>query len=92
MFVAVIGGLGRIEGPIIGTVVFSALQSMLSDLGGLYLVVLGGVAITITLLAPRGIWGIVVSRFPMELFGIQPRVIITDSGTAAPDAPRGSAE
>ena len=51
IFIVVIGGLGRIEGPIVGTIVFFALQETLADYGSLYLVILGVVAIAIV--APR---------------------------------------
>ena len=33
IFIAVIGGIGRIEGPIIGTIVFFLLRQFLADYG-----------------------------------------------------------
>ncbi len=45
IFITVIGGIGRVEGPIIGTIVFFALRQTLADLGSLYLLMLGAVAI-----------------------------------------------
>ena len=44
-----IGGIGRIEGPIIGTVVFFLLRQTLADLGAIYLMMLGAVAIVVML-------------------------------------------
>ena len=41
IFITVIGGIGRIEGPIIGTVVFFVLRQTLADLGTIYLLMLG---------------------------------------------------
>ena len=41
IFITVIGGIGRIEGPIIGTVVFFLLRQTLADLGAIYLLILG---------------------------------------------------
>jgi ABC-type branched-subunit amino acid transport system permease subunit len=70
IFVTVIGGIGSIEGPIIGTLVFFALQQSLADQGAWYLVVLGAVAIAIALWAPRGIWGLVSSRVHARLFPV----------------------
>ncbi len=67
IFIVVIGGLGTIEGPILGAVVYYLLQDNLADLGNWYLVIVGAVAITITLLAPKGLWGLTrgrVSIFP----------------------------
>ena len=54
IFITVIGGIGRVEGPIIGTVVFFLLRQTLADLGSLYLLMLGAVAIAVMLFAPKG--------------------------------------
>ena len=43
IFIVVIGGVGTIEGPIIGTIVFFVLQETLSGYGAWYLVLLGAV-------------------------------------------------
>lgn len=80
IFIVVIGGLGRIEGPMVGAIVFFALQELLADQGSLYLVILGITAIAITLLAPNGLWGLLTSRFPIALFGIERRLVVDDSG------------
>jgi branched-chain amino acid transport system permease protein len=74
IFVVVIGGLGRIEGPILGIVVYFALQEALADYGSAYLVALGIVTIAIVLLAPRGLWGLVVARRPMALVAVERRL------------------
>lgn len=75
IFIVVIGGIGTLEGPIIGTLVFFLLRETLADLGSTYLMVLGAVAIAIMLFAPQGIWGFVREKFGIELFPITPRVI-----------------
>lgn len=77
IFMVVIGGLGRIEGPIIGAIVFFVLQELLADYGSAYLVVLGLVAIVTVLLAPRGLWGLITSRWPISLFATQRRLVQT---------------
>ena len=76
IFIVIIGGLGRIEGPVLGTIVFFALQESLADYGSLYLIILGIVAIVITVVAPQGLWGMVTRVRPMALFGIQRRLIV----------------
>jgi branched-chain amino acid transport system permease protein len=86
IFIVVIGGLGRIEGPIVGAVVFFALRETLSDFGSLYLVILGVVAMAVTLLAPQGLWGLVVARFPVTLFGAHPRLEMVPAGAEGPPA------
>ena len=74
IFIVVIGGIGTIEGPIIGTLIFFALRETLADLGTIYLMVLGVVAIVIMLKAPKGIWGLIRTRFDVELFPLSYRV------------------
>ena len=74
IFIVVIGGIGTIEGPIIGTLVFFALRETLADLGTTYLLVLGVVAIVVMLRAPQGLWGFVRARFDLQLFPLEYRV------------------
>ncbi|MEL6452174.1 MAG: branched-chain amino acid ABC transporter permease [Pseudomonadota bacterium] len=74
IFIVVIGGIGTIEGPIIGTLIFFALRETLADLGTIYLMVLGAVAIVIMLKAPKGVWGLIRSRYDLELFPLSYRV------------------
>lgn len=74
IFIVVIGGIGTIEGPIIGTLVFFALRETLADLGTTYLIVLGVVAIVVMLRAPKGLWGFVRERFDLQLFPLGYRV------------------
>jgi branched-chain amino acid transport system permease protein len=68
IFIVVIGGIGTIEGPIIGTIVYFLLREFLADLGSLYLMFLGAIAIVIMLVAPKGIWGYVAQRWNISLF------------------------
>jgi len=74
IFITVIGGVGRIEGPIVGTAIFFLLRQLFADLGSLYLLMLGAVAIVIMLKAPRGLWGLVADRFGLQIFPLQRRI------------------
>ena len=76
IFITVIGGIGRIEGPIIGTVIFFALRQTLSDLGSLYLLMMGAVAIIVMLWAPRGLWGLIAERFGWQALPLQRRLVL----------------
>jgi branched-chain amino acid transport system permease protein len=67
IFIVVIGGIGTIEGPIIGTIVYFLLREFLADLGSTYLLILGALAILTMLAAPRGIWGYVRERTGLSL-------------------------
>ena len=68
IFIVVIGGIGTIEGPIIGTIVYFLLREFLADLGSIYLLILGSLAIFIMLVAPKGIWGYIAQRYGISLF------------------------
>lgn len=70
IFIVVIGGIGTIEGPIVGAIIFFALQQWLSDLGTWYLVILGVLAIVITLYLPKGIWGLISGNGRIRLFPV----------------------
>jgi branched-chain amino acid transport system permease protein len=80
IFITVIGGIGRIEGPIVGTIVFFLLRQTMADLGTLYLGVLGVVAIGVMIFAPKGLWGLIVDRFGFEVFPLERRVVMEDRG------------
>jgi branched-chain amino acid transport system permease protein len=78
IFITVIGGIGRIEGPIVGTIVFFALRQTLADLDTIYLLTLGVVAILVMLMAPKGIWGLIVESFGWQVFPLERSVILGD--------------
>ncbi|CTQ55966.1 leucine/isoleucine/valine transporter permease subunit [Roseibium album] len=75
IFIVVIGGIGTLEGPIIGVIVFFLLRETLADLGTTYLLILGLVAIVVMLKAPKGIWGLIKARYGIELFPLSRRVV-----------------
>ena len=70
IFIVVIGGIGYIEGPLLGAVVFFALQQLLSDYGSWYLVLLGAIGMAVALWLPRGLWGLVRDRTGISLFPV----------------------
>jgi branched-chain amino acid transport system permease protein len=74
IFIVMIGGLGTIEGPIIGAVIFYVLQQQLANLGTWYLIVLGVIAIAIMVVVPEGLWGWVSQRLSLSLFPLRRRV------------------
>ena len=76
IFIVVIGGIGRIEGPIVGAVLFWALNRAFSDYGSWYLLGLGVLAIVVTLFFKDGLWGWARRRFGWELFPTQRRLRI----------------
>ena len=71
IFMVVIGGIGRIEGPIVGALIFWALNKFFSDYGTWYLLGLGLLAIVVTIFFKQGLWGWAQQRFGLSLFPTQ---------------------
>ncbi|EHS51140.1 ABC-type transporter, integral membrane subunit [Rhizobium sp. PDO1-076] len=74
IFIVVIGGIGTIEGPILGVIIFFLLQNILADYGSWYLLMLGLIGIVIMLFAPRGLWGLFSDRTGIQLFPVRRRL------------------
>jgi branched-chain amino acid transport system permease protein len=89
IFIVLIGGIGTIEGPIVGTALFFALRELLVDHGAWHLIVIGLCAVVITIAYPRGLWGEVSRRFDVSFFPVQRRVRwpTGPSEPAGPDTP-----
>jgi branched-chain amino acid transport system permease protein len=75
LFMVLVGGMGTIEGPVIGALVLFGLQEALSSYGAWYLVIVGGLAAAATLVASRGLWGLVSERFGWSLLPVGYRVL-----------------
>jgi len=69
-FAVVIGGIGTIEGPILGTAVYMILQQTLASYNAWYLIILGLVAIAVVLVARRGLWGLADDYLHIRLFPV----------------------
>lgn len=93
IFMVLLGGIGTVEGPVLGAIVFFAVQQEFADQGAWYLVGLGVLAVVVTLVAPRGLWGSVVDRTGVRLVPVGYRVrtpapagVQAPSGAVRPDA------
>jgi branched-chain amino acid transport system permease protein len=75
VFIVVVGGIGTIEGPILGTILYFALREYLADYGSIYMIVYGGLAIVVMLTMKGGIWGVIQRRTDLRLFPVQRRVV-----------------
>jgi branched-chain amino acid transport system permease protein len=71
LFIVIIGGIGTLEGPIIGAVIFVILQQFLSEYVGYNLIILGAITIFVIFFAPRGIIGSVQNKYGIEFFPIR---------------------
>jgi branched-chain amino acid transport system permease protein len=87
IFIVVIGGIGTIEGPIVGVLVFYVLQTNLAHWGTWYLILIGAFAIAIMLFAPRGIWGYLAERHGFVLFPIRRRLVANLPHDGGPPGP-----
>ncbi|GAB4061436.1 branched-chain amino acid ABC transporter permease [Uliginosibacterium sediminicola] len=63
IFIVVIGGIGSIEGPLLGALIFFALREVFAAYGAWYQILLGATAILVMIKAPRGVWGLLSARW-----------------------------
>jgi branched-chain amino acid transport system permease protein len=85
IFIVVIGGIGTIEGPIIGVVIFFALRGLTADWGTWYLMMMGAIAIAVMLVDKRGVWGALHARGVPSVFATT-RSLRIETGTTLPAA------
>ncbi len=79
IFIVIIGGIGTIEGPIVGVILFYLLNKYFSEYGTWYLVGLGLLAIVVTIRFPKGLWGYVSQRLDLHFFPVQRRLVLHDT-------------
>ena len=75
IFMVLVGGLGRFEGPILGAVIFFIFETLFGASGVWYLVGLGAIALFFALFVPRGIWGWFEDRYAVQLLPIGYRLL-----------------
>ncbi|WP_113701399.1 branched-chain amino acid ABC transporter permease [Nonomuraea lactucae] len=84
IFMVVIGGIGTVEGPVIGALVYFLLDKYFAQSGVWYLVIVGAAAIAVSLYLPRGLWGTLDRRSGLAIFPVARRVH-GHQGTARPE-------
>ena len=70
IFMVLVGGIGRFEGPILGAIVFFLIETWFAAAGVWYLIVLGLTALLFSLFLPKGIWGYIEDRFHLLLLPV----------------------
>jgi len=78
-FMVVVGGLGTVEGPLLGAAIYVLLQQYLGANGAIHLIVLGATSVVVMLVAPRGIAGLIHDRLGWTLFPVVRRPPRDDS-------------
>jgi branched-chain amino acid transport system permease protein len=84
IFIVVIGGIGRIEGPMVGAVLFWLLNKFFADYGTWYQMGLGLLAVVVVMRFKQGLWGWVHSRWGLTLFPTQRLLRLTSPATPNP--------
>jgi branched-chain amino acid transport system permease protein len=62
IFMVLLGGIGTLEGPIVGAALFTIVQQYFGSDGAWYLIVLGAACVPAAIWLPRGLWGLVERR------------------------------
>jgi len=83
IFIVVIGGLGTVEGPIVGSLVFFVLRELLADYGAWYMILLGVLAVVAMMRYPQGLWGLIGERWDVHVFPVRRRVRLSGPDEAA---------
>lgn len=68
IFIVIVGGIGYLEGPLIGAIVFFVLQQLLAGYGSWYMIVLGLIGAAAAIWLPHGIWGRITDKTGVQLF------------------------
>jgi branched-chain amino acid transport system permease protein len=88
IFIVVIGGLGSLEGPLIGTALFFLVREFLSNYGAWYMILLGMLAVGVMLAYPQGLWGMLAERWDLRFFPVGRRVSVERGPSPCP-SPQG---
>jgi branched-chain amino acid transport system permease protein len=83
LFIVIVGGVGTLEGPIIGTLIYFGLREIFRDSGDLFLIFQGAIAAVVMLFAPGGIWGLVQARTGFQIFPTR-RIVANDHPRTTP--------
>jgi branched-chain amino acid transport system permease protein len=92
MFVVLIGGIGTLEGPIVGVIIYFTLRELVTVVfnlsAGWYLVGLGLAAIGVMLFEPAGVWPLLRKRLGGDWLSVrrQPPATRPIGGTASDPA------
>ncbi len=66
-FMVIIGGMGTMEGPIIGAILYVMLTQWLYSFPGVSMVILGVIAILVILISPDGVMGSIYKKTGFEI-------------------------
>ncbi len=67
VFIVIIGGIGTIEGPIVGALLYVLLSQSLAEYSSMSMLFMGAIAIAVILVAPKGIMGTLQEKLGFEI-------------------------
>ena len=76
-FIVIIGGIGTMEGPIIGAILYVILSQFLYNFPGIAMTIMGAIAIIAIMLVPHGIVGTLHDKFQFEILSPR-RTVLPD--------------
>lgn len=68
VFIVILGGVGTVSGPILGSIIYVLLDEFLSHYPGWSNIILGAIAILIIIFLPDGIMGTLQKKLNFEIF------------------------
>ena len=78
IFIAVLGGIGTLEGPIVGTIVYFVLRETFAGYGAWYFIGVGLLAILTMVAAPGGAVSLIPEKWRLDPFRIRRRMAEPD--------------
>jgi branched-chain amino acid transport system permease protein len=74
IFIAVLGGIGTLEGPIAGTIIYFVLREIFAGYGAWYFIGVGLLAMVAMVAAPGGAWSLVPEKWRLDPLRVRRRM------------------
>jgi branched-chain amino acid transport system permease protein len=74
IFISVLGGIGTLEGPVVGTIVYFLLRELFAGYGVWYFIGVGLLAIVVMLIAPGGAWSLLPESWALDPLRVRRRM------------------
>ena len=78
IFIVMVGGIGAIEGVIIGALIYFFADRLFGEFGSAYLIVLGLLTLVIALYARGGVWGLLQKLGDHPWFPVRRKLIVEE--------------
>lgn len=78
IFIVMVGGIGSIEGVIIGALIYFFADRLFGEYGSAYLIVLGLLTLVIALYARGGVWGLLQKFGELPWFPVRRKLIVEE--------------